>query len=133
MRMFEIFSTPVYMGTILYSLELVSIILVREYTSDPIADQPSVDTTPSQLKSSLFLFDKCSRSDFHRFQGQTFEWLLIELSVYFYHIMTMILTMIKSRFMTIGMDNTEQFESLRLSMVVNKIVSYINLNIEEDA
>ena len=67
MRMIEIFTTPYYMGCILYSLELSSLVVVREYTKDPIADEPSVESTSSTLKSSQFLYDKCSRSDFHRF------------------------------------------------------------------
>ena len=109
MRMIEMFSTPYYMGCILYSLELSSLILVREYTKDPIADLPSSESIPGEhsLKSSMFQYDKCSRSDFHRFQGHTFEWILIEQSVYFYYLITMVLIMIKSRFIHVGIDNTE--------------------------
>lgn len=128
MRMVEIFSTPFYMGCILFSLEKTSMILVREYTTDPVADMPSVQTVDeNSLKSTLFLYDKCSRSDFHRFQGHSFEWLLIESSIYFYYLMTMVIIMIKSRFINVGMDNTEQFEPIRLSMVANKISSHIEI------
>jgi hypothetical protein len=44
----------------------------------------------------------------------------------------MVLIMVKSRFTHVGMDNTEQFEPVRISMVANKISSYIDLKKHSD-
>ena len=54
-----------------------------------------------------FLLDKCSIQDAQTFQGRTFEWLVVEVGVFTFFIFTMIITMIKSRFMKVGMDNSQ--------------------------
>ena len=46
--------------------------------------------------------------------------------------MTMVILMIKSRFLHVGVDNTEQFEPVRLSMVANKISTHIDLKKPKD-
>ena len=39
------------------------------------------------------------------------EWIIIEVLVFGFFLVTMFFTMIKSRFMSVGMDNSNQFES----------------------
>ena len=83
-------------------------------------------------KSTVFLIDKCAKQDFLQFQGRVFEWLLIEACVFSFLVCTMIVTMSKSRFMKVGIDNTEQFEDLRMNHVVKIIISFIDTDTMEN-
>mmetsp|Transcript_39558 Transcript_39558/g.60445 ORF Transcript_39558/g.60445 Transcript_39558/m.60445 type:complete len:423 (-) Transcript_39558:1026-2294(-) len=116
MRIIEIFCIPLHLFNILLSVELLSVILIREHTEkDP--------TSPG------FLQDKCPREDFKKFGGQVFEWMLIEICVYMFFMLTFVILMAKSRFMPVGMDNSEQFEPNYMKLLVNKIVGQIDLEI----
>ena len=66
------------------------------------------------------------------FQGKAMEWLVIEALVFGFFLVTMLFTMIKSRFMSVGMDNSNQFESTQMSFMVNKIVKNIDLDVAND-
>ena len=109
MRIIEIFCIPLHLFNILLSVELLSVILIREHTDDELKDtNPSATTIQVAVtKSQKFLIDKCPRSDFVKFQGQTFEWMLIEIAVYMFFMATFLILMVKSRFIPVGMDNSE--------------------------
>lgn len=57
------------------------------------------------------------------------EWLIIEVFVFGFFLITMFFTMIKSRCMSVGMDNSDQFESTQMSFMVNKIIKNIDMNV----
>jgi len=40
----------------------------------------------------------------------------------------MFLTMIKSRFMSVGMDNSDQFEDFKMGLLANRIIKHIDLD-----
>mmetsp|Transcript_8499 Transcript_8499/g.14296 ORF Transcript_8499/g.14296 Transcript_8499/m.14296 type:complete len:728 (+) Transcript_8499:520-2703(+) len=136
MRIVEIFCIPLHLSNILLSVELLSVILIREHTDDLVADMDAVTSsstaTEDMAKSTIFLMDKCPRSDFKVFGGQVFEWMIIEISIYMFFIMTHLILMIKSRFVSVGMDNSEQFEPTGMRFLTQKIIRHINLK-EEDA
>lgn len=135
MRIVEIVCLVYYLGTILKALEAVSLILVREHTDDPIAEMDPVSHEEYKemlqqeniKKSTLFLAQQCSRSDFQSFQGRTFEWIIIEISVYIFFLATLIITMAKSRFFGVGMDNSDQFEPLKMSFMIKQIIKNIDI------
>tara|TARA_B110000285_G_scaffold149011_1_gene166330 strand:- start:1029 stop:2306 length:1278 start_codon:yes stop_codon:yes gene_type:complete len=83
-------------------------------------------------KSTMFLYDKCSASDFKLFKGNAFEWITIETLIFSMLLLTMLFYMIKSRFSKVGIDNSNQFEPMRLSLVVKQIVHQIRKNIEAE-
>ena len=126
MRIVEIVCLVFYLATILKALEVVSLILVREHSEDPtanmdpisIADYLIMSKIEGVKKSFKFLAMRCSRSDFQSFQGRTFEWIIIEISVYILFLATLVITMIKSRFFGVGMDISDQFEYLKLSFMI---------------
>lgn len=66
--------------------------------------------------------DKCSKSEFHEFNGTVMEWFIIEVSIYVGFLVAMLFLMIKSRWINIGHDNSDQFESLRISIIINKAI-----------
>lgn len=60
------------------------------------------------------------------------EWLIIEVLVFGFFLITMLFTMCKSRFIQVGMDNSDQFENDQTSFMVNKIINNIDLNVVKD-
>jgi len=126
MRIVEIVCLVYYLGTILKALEAVSLILVREHSEDPVGDMDPISIAEYKelismegvKKSFIFLARKCSRTDYQSFQGRTFEWIIIEISVYIFFLATLIITMAKSRFVGVGMDNSDQFEPLKMSFMI---------------
>ena len=116
MRLFEITCIPVYLYQVLFAIELLSVAMVREQTLDEA--------------NNVYLSSKCNLVDFNTFAGTSVEWLLIEVFVFGYFICTMLLTMIKSRFMRVGMDNSAQFEPTYMSYLANKVVKEVDLNME---
>lgn len=135
MRIVEIFCIPLHLLNILFSVELITVILIREFTDDPIADmKPRPTYTAAEMKdlskTALFLMDKCAKSDFQALGGQVFEWMIIEVSVYMFFIMTHLILMIKSRFIMVGMDNSEQFEPSNMTLIAKKITKLINYKMD---
>jgi hypothetical protein len=137
MRILEVVCYPFYIGAILMALDKLSVIMVRENSDDVTANYPAVEIDDFQIsayfasidtssidikKSTKFLINKCSKSDFHQFNGTVMEWLIIEVAIYVFFLIIMILLMFKSRFITIGFDNSDQFEPLRLSIIINKAI-----------
>lgn len=55
------------------------------------------------------------------------EWVIIEIFVFWFFLFTMLFTMIKSRFVSVGMDNSDQFEDMQMSFMVNKIIKNIDI------
>ena len=49
------------------------------------------------------------------------ELFVIEVAVYVFFLISMIILMMKARFVTIGYDNSDQFEPLRVSFIANHI------------
>ena len=70
--------------------------------------------------------------EFEKLAGKSLEWILMELVVYVFFLCTMIVIMIKSRFTRVGIDNSQQFESLYMSKMANKICENIDMKIGND-
>ena len=70
--------------------------------------------------------------EFQKLAGKSLEWILMELVVYVFFLCTMIVIMIKSRFTKVGIDNSQQFESLYMCKMANKICENINMTIGDD-
>jgi len=60
------------------------------------------------------------------------EWLLIEVFVFGFFLITMLFTMCKSRCMSVGMDNSDQFEDIQTSFMVDKIIKNIDISAVEN-
>ena len=114
MRIMEIFSIPLYIYGILKSLEHIELNLIRINTLSPLADLGVMEAMNLNATGKLvinqnkkFLLDKCSLSDAKQFSGKTLEWLLVEVAVFTFFILTMVITMFKSRCFKVGMDNSQ--------------------------
>jgi len=114
MRIMEIFSIPLYIYGILKSLEHIELMLIRINTLSPLADLGVMEAMNLNATGKLvinqnkkFLLDKCSLSDAKQFSGKTLEWLLVEVAVFTFFILTMVITMFKSRCFKVGMDNSQ--------------------------
>ena len=70
--------------------------------------------------------------EFYKLAGMSLEWILMELVVYVFFLITMIVIMVKSRFTKVGIDNSQQFESLYMSKMANKICDNIEMKIGDD-
>lgn len=60
------------------------------------------------------------------------EWLIVEIAIFGFFLMTMLLTMFKSRFWKVGMDNSGQFEDTNMSYLCNRIIKNIDFSISQD-
>lgn len=120
MRLVEVACIPIYIYQILFSIELLSVAVIRLETKK--LDNPYIVGDASQN------FDKkCTLKEFNSFSGKSMEWLIIEVFVFGFFLITMLFTMCKSRCMQVGMDNTTQFEDIQMSFMVNKIIKNIDL------
>ena len=63
--------------------------------------------------------------------GGSKEWIIFELIVAFSFIFTMVLLMMKSRFINIGIDNSYQFEPIYMSYMVNRIINHIEFGFKK--
>lgn len=63
--------------------------------------------------------------------GRSMEWCLMELIIACLYIITMILYLLKSRLMFVGINPKMRFDSFFMSLMANKIVSEIKLDITE--
>ena len=55
----------------------------------------------------------------------------MEIVIFMFFILTMIMLMAKSRFKAVGIDNTHQFEPAYMSKLVDKIINHINFDFVE--
>lgn len=113
MRLAEITCIPLYLYQLLMSVELLSLAMIRQETTNP--------TNP-------YVANKCSLTDFNLFIGTTVEWLIIEVLVFGFFVFTMFLTMIKSRFISVGMDNSDQFDDAYMQILANQIIKNVSLD-----
>jgi hypothetical protein len=124
MRLVEVACIPVYLYQILSAIELLSVGIIRLMTNDPmnsyIIGKPA---TPGQIK----FVKRCTLEEFNGFSGAAMEWLIIEVLVFGFFLITMLFTMCKSRFIQVGMNNSDQFEKDQMGLMVNKIVTNIDL------
>ena len=74
------------------------------------------------------LFPKCISNPTIRPKvlGRILEWYVIEITVFFAYLFTMLLLMVKSRFKLVGVDQSAQFESFYMSKMANYIINKIN-------
>lgn len=108
------------------AIELLSIAIIRIETKSP-------DTNKYIIGDKVQGYAvRCSREDFAKFSGSAMEWLIIEVLVFGFFLITMLFTMCKSRFIQVGMDNSDQFENDQTSFMVNKIINNIDLNVVKD-
>jgi len=101
MRLVEVGCIPVYLFQVLSSIELLSIAMIRQETTDPTKN----DYIIGNPKKRDYLV-QCTRGEFATFQGTAMEWLIIEVLVFGFFLITMLYTMCKSRFISVGMDNS---------------------------
>jgi hypothetical protein len=117
MRIIEILCIPLYFPSIFKSLELLTVIFVRE--SDAISqahlmqeDVYNLKLINKEINEKLipmgyrFLHGRCSKAEFQQFGGRMREFLVIEVLVFAFLIGSMLVLMIKSRFKSVGVDNS---------------------------
>lgn len=136
MRIIEVICIPVLFNAILSAIEMVTLSLVRIFSTDGIANSdPAVVKsgmdTSDYNQGQIYLMEKCSRKDWLVFQGNSFEWMIIELLVFFSFLLTMIFLMCKSRFMKVGIDNSGQFEPVYMRILAQKIADSIPVSADQ--
>lgn len=127
MRISEILCIPVYISCILASIEHLCLITIRQMTLNASTNlylQGKLVEDASNINQAV----KCSLANAQKYEGQVAEWLVIEIMIFLYFTVTMLIIMAKSRFISVGTDNTTQFEPLYMSYMVKRIVSYIDLS-----
>ena len=90
-----------YLYQILNSIELLSVAIIRHETKDQYTNPYIVG------KTSLNYVPRCYSQEFTQFGGNALEWLIIEVLVFWLFLTTMLFTMCKSRFVSVGMDNSD--------------------------
>lgn len=137
MRILEVICIPVLLYAILGAIELVTLSLVRIFNEDAIADSDPEDIEDKENFADMkqgqkYLLAKCARKDWIKFQGHSFEWMLIEILVFATFLFTMIILMCKSRFYKVGIDGSGQFEPVYMRILAQKIADSIPINIDEN-
>jgi len=107
-----------YISAILYSLEILSVVLIREHASNP--DARIYTQNPKDI-----LRNSCSKTDSRIMAGTTVYWLILEVLVYFFFVFTMILFMIKSRFINMVKDPSLEFEEIKMRKMIERIIDSI--------
>ena len=135
MRIIEVFCIPIYMAAILMSLEQLSLILIRDHTSNPNERVAGNGITGEALYKSAkneiadILWRKCPKDDYSKISGTSTEWIVIEMLVFGFFIVTMLLLLIKSRYRKIGIDNSGQFEPLYMKYLVDNVTKSVKADI----
>lgn len=136
LRIIEIFCIPIYMSVIFASLEWLEVIMVREaalMTEEILKRNLIVQKLPEHqtdevlTKGYQFLALKCFKSDAVQFGGRVREFLWLEVWVFMFFMLTMLALMIKSRFMPVGVDNSNQFAQEYMSLMAEKITYQIDV------
>ena len=102
MRISEILCIPVYISCILASIEHLCLITIRLMTKSASTNLYLTGKLPNLTDQIV----KCSLENSLKFEGQVAEWLVIEIMIFTYFTVTMLIIMAKSRFISVGTDNT---------------------------
>ena len=119
MRIMEIVCIPLYLACILSGIQHLTTIMIRFQTKDEknnkfLSGRIGCDCISCERK--------CLLKDFEKFGGKFQEWLIVEVMVFFFFILTMLIIMCKSRFMKVGTDNTTQFDKAYMAELANLIM-----------
>ena len=116
MRIIEILCIPLYFPSIFKSLELLTVIFVRESDAISQADLMKETFTLVHINKQInekqipmgyrFLHGRCSMAEFQQFGGRMREFLVIEVLIFAFLIGSMLVLMIKSRFKSVGVVNS---------------------------
>ena len=74
--------------------------------------------------------DLIKLDEIHKWTGGSIEWIVMEFIVYSVYMLTMVILLIKSRWIKIGVDQTKQFEPTYMSMMANAIISAMKFELE---
>jgi hypothetical protein len=118
MRILEIAMIAAQIYNILITLEYGILIIVRAFT----LDQKIANAEPDP-KDKTYLGNKCSKNDFMKFKGGAFEFIFIEVAVWFCQLVSMVFLMLKSRCKRVGIDIGSQFEPHYNRLLVNRIAN----------
>jgi len=123
MRIIEVVCIPALLKAILQAIEMTCVVLVRIRSDDGVANSDPAKIPAKNFDKKLsigqkYLWDKCKRDDFPKFNGRAFEWILIEVLVFAFFLFSMVILMFKSRFMKVGIDNSAQFEPVYMRILV---------------
>ena len=64
----------------------------------------------------------------HDISGRSLEWFAIELTCYCIYILTMTLYMVKSRFISVGINQSTQFEPIYMRYMAQKLIMAIEFH-----
>ena len=114
-KILEVIGIAWYISAILYALEILAVVLIREHTTNP-------DARINTQNPKDILRNACSKTDSRIMAGTTVYWLILEVLVYFFFIFTMLLFMIKSRFINMVKDPSLEFEEIKMRKMIERII-----------
>jgi len=71
-----------------------------------------------------------NKSSVLSWSGNTLELCKIEILVFIFYLMTFMLMLIKSRLINIGVDVSYLFEPMYMSLMVNRIIESIDMDVK---
>jgi hypothetical protein len=111
MRLLEVIALGAYGITIILGAFFISI---TDYWNHMQKTLPN----PESKVRQCFV----NREKLFEMSGTTTAFARIEILVYFTFVLTLLFLMIRSRFQKSGIDNSEQFEDVYMSYLVNKMI-----------
>ena len=103
MRLFDVFAVGLNVGQIAFCLTTLAKLLSYN----------RAELEPCFSDSAVMI----------SWSGTSIYWLLLEITVFFLYLATMIFLLAKSRFFKVGIDNSKMFAPRYASYMVNKIIA----------
>lgn len=66
-----------------------------------------------------------------KWAGNAPAWFCIEIAIFIFYIVSMLILMIKSRFIQVGIDQSYQFEDVYMCKLITRICKSINFDIHQ--
>ena len=87
---------------------------------------PERTLTAFELEQPQFFTDEAMM---YEWAGRSIPWFLMEVLIFVFYGSTMVILLIKSRFVTVGIDSSYQFEPVYMQKMANMIAENIDLDI----
>lgn len=125
MKFLEVIGVYLYLAVFISCLTQYAFWMYDLTATSLVVFEPVKDK--SALKMLVYHKPECltNRNIIFEWSGGTLVWFILEIIVHITYVSTLVILMGKSRFISVGIDNTPQFQPTYLSFLANKIIQFI--------
>ena len=125
MRFLEVIGVGLYLSCIIMCLAQFSFWMYEATDNDLRLFAPISNTDAMKLVLRYHPTCLTDRGNLAQWAGGTMYWFICEIVVHITYVGTLVILMAKSRFISVGIDNTQQFQPMYLSFLANYIIKQI--------